>query len=58
MNRKTAVGLFTILGLAIGFGAGWLMWGRKSNGSMAGKDCTMADGVTKGKTDSKGDCKA
>lgn len=58
MNRKVATGLFTFIGLAIGFGIGWMVFGMNKNGSIAGKDCTLADGVTKGKTDNAGVCKA
>lgn len=60
MNRNTAVGLFSLIALAVGVGLGWLIFAPKNNGngSKAGKDCTMADGVTKGKTDNAGVCKA
>lgn len=60
MNRNKAVALFSLLALVIGVGLGWLIFAPKKNGSasLAGKDCTMPDGTTKGKTDSAGVCKA
>lgn len=58
MNRNKAVALFSFIALAVGFGLGWLVFAPKKNGALlAGKDCTMPDGTTKGKTDSAGVCK-
>lgn len=58
MNRKTGVGLGIFVGILLGIGIGWIIWGmNKNNGSaLAGRDCTLSDGVTKGKTDKNGVC--
>lgn len=59
INRKAGVALAGFVGALIGFGIAWAIWGMNKNGNgLAGKDCTLPDGTTKGKTDSAGVCKA
>ena len=58
MKRNTAIIVFSLGALAVGLLLGFFIFGNSNNNAVAGQTCTLPDGVTKGKTDSTGACKA